>query len=223
MSDTERDVEVTNRAGIGFIPFSSHLKPFKKSRKTQRGINLGDQKLPYGRKTLLFGHLNKTETEFSANRTFIKIEGHGIYGKGVSMGETMGHLQNWAAKSDGTREDLRLNRTDFREKTGAIVEGLSGVFSAITNEKLRKDLKSAAKKGLTALANFIKKHHHEKEYGLSSETGKKIREAIDEALKDQILKGYQQEATKAWIADEPQTARTALSYFETHDQSGRRW
>ncbi|MDR0445268.1 MAG: hypothetical protein LBG98_03230 [Puniceicoccales bacterium] len=225
---------------------SSHLKPFPTSKATQYGFDAygpgqsatapRDVKLllPYGRNTLLFGELKPDETGFSKNRTFIKLEGAGIDSRVTgfrarwnSLTNLVSHGLGWVKKVLLKMNDLTRGN-DFRENATPVSKMVSSFFKNYDgpmDENTLKGIKSAAGRGLTALARHIQSLKDAP--STSNQVAQDIQNlenAISAKLGDSrkgILKDYQQEAINQWKQTPEGHGQSTLAYFSTHDQSGK--
>jgi hypothetical protein len=219
---------------------SSHLQPFPNSKASQYGFNAYEDgasatdprevKLPYGKNTLLFGKLEKTESGFGKNRSFIKLESYGTDSRGTGIKARWNSFKNllchgleWFTKclcgiDSSTRE------SNFTEKTTSIHRAVSSFCEEHGNGvegDFWNGLKSAAERGLTALAQHVEKL---KAMDLPPKQAAFLMElegSINRQLEGSILKEHQLETLEEWQSSGEGDGQSALAYFARHDQSGR--
>ncbi|MDR3317273.1 MAG: hypothetical protein LBS71_00505 [Puniceicoccales bacterium] len=204
---------------------SSHLKPFPKSKCSQMGFdayekgqfatNKRNELLPYGKNTLLFAKLDRAETGFGKDRTFIKLEDHGIDG-GLFSRNTIAHGLDFIKE---ILNNTSTKENDFRENTAAISkivqECVRDSKQYVLTKSLSRGLAIASLKGLTALAKFISENK-----GASSML-QLLEQVISLKIEKNLLKGYQIKAIQEWKRIPHNQNQSTLAYFATHDQSGK--
>jgi hypothetical protein len=195
-----------DRGGTGK---STHLKPFPNSKKTQLGVDIKDEPLPYGKGTVLIGLVRKDETGFPNDLTYVKMEAHGIQ----TIWDMLNHLINLIQTTfhKVTRDE------DFREKTTKISKHIATFLKADPPPAgiSAGDLSSAAAKGLTALARC---RQNLAQSGAADKWLTRLDASVDKMLDEKVLKQYQRNAIGEWRQSHPQGS--TLLYFAEQQQIG---